>query len=65
MTSAFQEFSRTYEEFQERFAQHPLSEELRNRMSRGKFPNDEWLRARTKRMKDLMVPVWLRSKSES
>ncbi len=58
MASLFQEFSNTYEEFKNRFPKHPLVEELRNRISRGKFPNDEWLRSRIKAMRRLMAPVW-------
>jgi hypothetical protein len=65
MTSAFRDFSETYEKFKTACAQHPLNEELRNTLSRGKFPSDEWLRARTKTMKELMVPLWMRSRRES
>ncbi len=64
MASLFQEFSHTYEEFKNQFPKHPLVEELRNRISRGKFPNDEWLRSRIKAMKRLMAPVWSASTSE-
>jgi hypothetical protein len=60
MTSAFQEFSETYEKFRTDFANHPLNDELRNRISRGKLPSDEWLKARTQRMKELMAPMWQR-----
>jgi len=61
MPSAFREFSSAYEEFKARFPRHPLVEELRGRISRGRFPTDEWLRMNTKKMKDLMAPIWLRS----
>jgi hypothetical protein len=60
MTSAFSEFSETYEKFRKEFANHPLNDELRNCISRGKLPSDEWLRARTRRMKELMAPMWQR-----
>ena len=60
MKSAFREFCQAYEEFKEKFPRHPLVEELRDGISRGKFPNEEWLRAHTKKMRDLMSPVWLR-----
>ncbi len=63
MASLFQEFSHTYEEFKNRFPKHPLVEELRNRISRGRFPNDEWLRSRIKAMRRLMAPVWSSSTS--
>ncbi len=60
MTSAYSEFTDTYQKFREKFPNHPLTEELRSRICRGKFPSEEWLRARTKKMKDLMAPAWAR-----
>jgi hypothetical protein len=60
MTSAFKEFSETYEEFRKQNANHPLNDELRNAIARGKLPSEEWLRARTRRMKELMAPMWQR-----
>ena len=60
MTSVYQEFSKTYAEFREKFPHHPLTEELRNRVSHGQFPRDEWLKARTKKMKNMMAPIWAR-----
>lgn len=64
MPSAFREFSETYEEFKARFPHHPLVEELRGRISSGRFPSEDWLRTNTKKMKDLLLPIWLRA-SES
>jgi hypothetical protein len=61
MSSAFREFCQTYEEFKEKFPRHPLVEELRNRLSHGRFPSEEWLRGSTKKMKNLMLPIWLRA----
>jgi len=61
MPSAFREFCQTYEEFKEKFPRHPLVEELLGRISRGKFPSEEWLRANTKKMRNLMLPLWLRA----
>jgi hypothetical protein len=61
MSTAFQEFSRTYEQFKKEFPRHPLSEELRNRLAGGKFPTDQWLRAHTDKMKNLLAPIWLRA----
>jgi len=63
MASLFIEFSDTYEKFKMRFPKHPLVEELKGRISRGRFPNDEWLKSRIKAMKDLMSPVWARPTS--
>jgi hypothetical protein len=60
MTSVYSEFTNIYEKFRERFPNHPLTEELRSRICRGKFPSEEWLRARTKKMTDLMAPTWAR-----
>ena len=61
MASAYLEFSKIYEKFKERFPNHPLTGELRNEVLHGKFPGDEWLKARTKKMKSLMAPLWARS----
>lgn len=63
MTETFKEFAATYEEFKKRLPKHPLVEELRSRISRGRFPSDEWLKSRTKSMRDLMAPIWARSQS--
>ncbi len=60
MASAIREFSDTFEEFKRQFPRHPLIEELRGRISRGKYPDEQWLKIHTKKMKDLMAPVWLR-----
>jgi hypothetical protein len=60
MTSAFKEFSETYEEFRRQYANHPLNDDVRNTIARGRLPSDEWLKARTKRMKELMAPMWQR-----
>jgi hypothetical protein len=60
MASAFREFSSTYEEFKERFPLHPLVEELRGRISAGRFPTEDWLRTNTRKMKEIMSPIWLR-----
>lgn len=61
MSSAFREFCEAYEEFNTMFPRHPLAEELRDRISRGKFPSEAWLRANTRKMKDLTSPIWLRA----
>jgi hypothetical protein len=61
MSTAFQEFSRTYEHFKKEFPRHPLREELRNRLASGKFPTEQWLRAHTDKMKNLLAPIWLRA----
>ncbi|MBI5571682.1 MAG: hypothetical protein HY914_17200 [Desulfomonile tiedjei] len=62
MVSAFHEFSDTYDEFSDRFPDHPLLDEVRNHLLHRRYPSDDWLKARTKKMKQLMVPVWLRAK---
>jgi hypothetical protein len=61
MTKIFREFASTYEQFKMQLPKHPLVEELRGRISRGRFPSDQWLAARTKAMRDLMKPVWDRA----
>jgi hypothetical protein len=58
MASLFREFTATYEEFQKRFPKHPLLEEMRSIVSRGRFPSDKWLRAQIDAMTRLMVPIW-------
>jgi hypothetical protein len=65
MSTAFQEFSSTYEQFKREFPRHPLCEELRNRLARGKFPSDQWLRTHTDKMRNLLAPIWLREANSS
>lgn len=65
MTSTYQEFTKIYREFQKRFPDHQLNDELRSRIRRGHFPTDEWLRARIRSMKDILAPIWLRPESFS
>lgn len=59
MTTAFKEFSVAYEQFKNKFPRHPLTEELRNRLVKGRFPNEQWLKANAEKMHDLMKPIWL------
>lgn len=61
MASIFSEFSKTYDNFIEEFPNHPLIDELRARIIRGRFPNEQWLESRIKKMNDLMEPTWLKS----
>jgi hypothetical protein len=63
MASPLSEFSQTYEEFRKQFPRHPLTEELRTRIHRGRYPGQQWLRDNTRKMKDLMSPFWLRQQS--
>ena len=49
-----------YERYPE-YPDHPLNEELRGRILRGRFPSNQWLRDRIKKMRDLMAPIWMRS----
>jgi hypothetical protein len=58
MASLLSEFSETYEQFKQKFPKHPLTEELRSHIRRGQFPSSHWLIEHTKRMKDLMNPLW-------
>ncbi|AFM26387.1 hypothetical protein [Desulfomonile tiedjei] len=58
MASLFREFTAAYEEFQKRFPKHPLVEEMRNSVSRGRFPSDKWLREHIDAMTRLMAPIW-------
>jgi hypothetical protein len=58
MASLFSEFSETYEQFRKRFPKHPLTEELRSHILRGRFPSSQWLINYTSRMRDLLDPIW-------
>ena len=60
MSSAFKQFTETYEEFRKQCSNHPLNDELRNKIACGRLPSDDWLKARTERMKELMAPMWER-----
>ncbi len=59
MATVFQEFSSVYSQFIQKFPDHPLTEELQRVISRNRFPREQWLRAQTRRMNDLMAPLWL------
>lgn len=61
MTSIFREFASTYDRFIKDFPEEPLTDEIRWTISRQKFPPDEWLVAKTRRMKDIMTPFWIAS----
>ncbi len=54
----FRAFSDIYDKFRERFPNHPLGEEIRRALSKGRFPDDKWLKAQIKAMKHLMMPLW-------
>jgi len=58
MSSLFTEFSETYERFRRQYPDHPLIDELRHRILRGRFPSNQWLRCQIQRMRDVMGPVW-------
>jgi hypothetical protein len=61
MSTPFREFARVFEEFQERYPKHPLVEELRNQLSKGKFPSESWLKSKTSKMNSLICPPWSHS----
>lgn len=61
METPFREFAQAYEEFKEKFPQHPMIEEVRSRIVGGKLPSDQWLAAKTAKMKSLMAPFWLKN----
>jgi len=60
MRSLFSEFSETYNEFRQKFPDHPLNEEVRSRILRGRYPSSQWLRDNTRKMRQLMAPWWMR-----
>lgn len=64
MASLFTDFSSTYKRFVETFPKHPLAEELKNHIMKGKFPSDKWLKANIKKMNDLMTPPWMNCSSQ-
>jgi len=59
MASLFGEFSSTYDKFVNEFPRHPLADELKNHIMKGRFPNDKWMRENIRRMNHLMRPSWL------
>jgi hypothetical protein len=59
MPSAFQEFSSTFRTFVEKYPKHPLGDEIRRVLIRNRFPREEWLKAQTRRMRDLIEPLWM------
>lgn len=61
MASTFREFSSTYDRFIKQFPEHPLAEEIRRALSRNRLPKDDWLKATTQKMEDMMTPFWLAS----
>jgi hypothetical protein len=61
MSSLFTEFSNTYHEFRKQYPHHPLNDELRSRILRGRFPSNQWLRDQIRKMRDIMAPLWMRS----
>jgi hypothetical protein len=65
MATLFREFSNTYEIFVEKFPSHPLTDEIKSRISRGRFPSDSWMKSCMKKMNDLMAPFWLKIDEES
>ena len=60
MATAFQEFSNTYEEFVREFPDHPLTDQIRHGIALDRFPEERWLRDATKKMKDMLEPLWMR-----
>ena len=58
MSSIFREFSNTYQELKDKLPNHPLTEEIRRAVGRSRFPNEEWLKAQTRAMKELLLPLW-------
>jgi hypothetical protein len=60
MKTAFREFAQVYEEFQRKFPQHPMIDEVRSRIVGGKLPSDQWLQTKTEKMRNLMAPFWLK-----
>ncbi len=59
MSSLFNEFSETYERFRKHCPHHPLNEEVRHRILRGRFPTSQWLRRQITQMRNIMAPMWL------
>jgi len=60
MKTAFREFVQAYEEFKEKFPEHPMLDEVRSRIIGGKLPSDQWLQTRTAKMRSFMAPFWLK-----
>jgi hypothetical protein len=58
MKTKFSEFSRVFERFSAEFPKHALTEHLRRSIVRARFPEDQWLEAQTRRMEEIMRPLW-------
>ncbi len=58
MASLFAEFTNKYNEFKNRYPNHPLVEELRGKIYSGNFPHEQWLRTRIQKMDRFLVPFW-------
>jgi hypothetical protein len=65
MPSLFQEFSRAFEKFVLEFPDHPLTEQIRRAIGLDRFPDEDWLRENTGKMRDLMEPLWRRNRLEA
>ena len=65
METAFREFAHVFEDFKEKFPQHPMVDEVRSRIVGGKLPSDQWLQTKTAKMKNLMAPFWLKKDDSS
>ncbi|MFC1835106.1 hypothetical protein ACFL2Q_10260 [Thermodesulfobacteriota bacterium] len=61
MATPFRDFSTTYASFIRRHPDHPLAQEIRSGIGKNRFPEDKWLKTQTKKMKDLMTPVWAKA----
>ena len=61
MPSLFQEFTYTYERFVQEFPDHPLTEQIRRAIGVNRFPEEDWLKEKTRKMRDLMEPLWMRN----
>jgi hypothetical protein len=61
MKTPFSEFSRVFTRFSAEFPNHPLTEYLRRAILRPRFPEDRWLEEQTRRMEELMRPLWKKS----
>ncbi|MBM3299788.1 MAG: hypothetical protein FJY85_07520, partial [Deltaproteobacteria bacterium] len=49
------------EKFKKKYPRHPLNEEIRNCIIRGRFPSEQWLMDRTRVMQEMLDPMWVRS----
>lgn len=64
MPMSFREFSIIFDQFEEKYPKDPLIEEIRSKISSGRFPKPEWMLAKAEKMTRMLSPLWLQTQSD-